>query len=88
MVGSARTYLFYPGAEKAADEKFEALELRLDDDELEVRLGVHVPRLLLDELDLHKVKEDGRQSKQSVNAAFANQTRHPAPSTYFAPPPP
>jgi hypothetical protein len=42
------------GAQEAADEELEALELRLDDDELEVGGGVHVARLVLDELNLRR----------------------------------
>lgn len=45
-------YLFYPRPQEAADEELEALKFRLYDDETEIGLRVHVPRLLFHELDL------------------------------------
>lgn len=40
------------GSQVGTDEEFPALNLGLDDDEAEVRLGVHVAGHLFDELDL------------------------------------
>ena len=42
------------GAEEGADEKLEALEFGLEDDEAEVGFGVRVARLLFYELDLRR----------------------------------
>jgi hypothetical protein len=45
-------YLLYSGPQEAAHKELEPLQLRLDDDQLEVRLWVHVARLVLNQLDL------------------------------------
>lgn len=46
------TYLFYPCPQEAADQELEALEFGLDNDELEVGLGIHVARLVFNQLNL------------------------------------
>jgi hypothetical protein len=45
-------YLLYSGPQEAAHKELEPFQLRLDDDQLEVRLWVHVARLVLNQLDL------------------------------------
>ena len=41
-------YLFYPSSQKASDEKLESLQFCLNDDELEISLGIHVACLVFD----------------------------------------
>jgi hypothetical protein len=45
-------YLFYPRPQKASDEELESLQFRLYDDQLEIRLGIHVARLVFDKFNL------------------------------------
>jgi hypothetical protein len=47
-----RAYLLYPCPEEAPHKELEPLQLGLDDNQLEIRLGVHVARLILNQLDL------------------------------------
>lgn len=47
-------HLLHPRSKEAPDEELEPLELRLYHDQLEIRLRVHIPRLVLHELDLQE----------------------------------
>jgi hypothetical protein len=47
-----KTHLLYPCPQEAAHKKLEPLQLGLDDDQFEIRLRVHVARLILNQLDL------------------------------------
>lgn len=46
------THLLQPRSQQTTDQELEALQLRLDDDEFEVGLRIHIPRLLFDQLNL------------------------------------
>jgi phage-related protein len=50
--GTVCAHLFYPRSQKAPDEEFEPLQFRLYDDQFEIRLGVHVARLVFDKFNL------------------------------------
>jgi hypothetical protein len=45
-------YLLYPRPQETPNKKFEPLQLCLYDDQLEVRLGVLVARLVFDKFNL------------------------------------
>lgn len=46
------TYLLYPRSQEASNKELEPLEFRLDDDQLEIRLRVHVAGLVFDQFNL------------------------------------
>lgn len=48
--------LFYPSPQEAPDQEFEPLQLRLYDDQLEVRLGIHATRLVFHHFNLAAVE--------------------------------
>jgi hypothetical protein len=45
-------HLLQSRAQEAADQELEALEFRLDNDELEIRLRIHIPCLVFHKLNL------------------------------------
>jgi hypothetical protein len=45
-------YLPNPRSQEAPHKEFEPFQFRLNDDQLEVRLGIHIARLVLDQFNL------------------------------------
>jgi hypothetical protein len=52
LYNATEQYLLDPRSQEAPYKEFEPFEFRLNDDQLEVRLGIHVARLVLDQFNL------------------------------------
>lgn len=63
-------YLLYPRPQKTPHQKLEALEFRLYDDEFEIRLRIHIPRLVLHKLNLAAISPPPRHTAFADIPAF------------------
>jgi hypothetical protein len=54
-IGKGGMYLGYTCAQKAPYEELEALQFRLYDDQLEIRLRIHIARLVLNKFNLSPI---------------------------------